>query len=181
MKTILLNVLWLIMVSPLSLEAYSQITLNKTNNVEITLNCDQLSELAPPIAESTCEGDLQYSFEDKTYSGGCLGTIERIWVIRDNCNNSVSFQQFIRLTDDRAPRMSAYPTSISVAKDQIPKVPEITATDNCDKKVKVEFSEKEFKDDKGNITSINRTWKAVDKCGNIDSHVQTISIKSPQK
>lgn len=181
MKTYLLNASWLIMVSLLANNLYSQITINPSNNVEITFSCDELEKIPVPIAESTCEGELKYSFEDKTYSGGCLGTIERNWLISDNCNNEIAFQQFIRLTDDKAPVLSEYPQNKSAFLEQVQNVQEITAKDNCSKKVEVEFIEKVTKDEKGNITFIKRIWKAEDQCGNINIHDQTIAIKAKEK
>jgi hypothetical protein len=177
MKTYLLNAAWLIIVSLLANNTYSQLTLNPENNVEIDYPCDELANMPLPIVSSECEGELEYSFEDKTYSGGCLGTIERIWLIRDNCNNEITFQQFIRLQDEKAPILSSYPQSVSVLKDQIPDTPEISARDNCSENVKVEFSEKKKLDENRKLISISRSWMATDKCGNTVKHEQIIAIK----
>jgi hypothetical protein len=177
MKTYLLNALWLIMVSLLANNATSQITLDPGNLVETTIMCDELADIPVPTYKTNCEGEATITFEDKTYSGGCLGTIERIWLIRDNCNNSASFQQFIHLQDNKAPSLSAYPESVSVSFDNIPEVPVIIAKDNCSKNVKVVFTEEEFMDKKGDLDYINRKWYAEDSCGNRNSHTQTIVIK----
>lgn len=177
MKTYLLNALWLIMVSLLVNNANSQITLDPNNTVEITIMCDELADLPPPVFKTACEGETTITFEDKTYSGGCLGTIERIWLIRDNCNNTGSFQQFIRLSDKKAPTLSEYPNSISVDIDKIPVSPTITAKDNCTKNVAVIFKEEKTLDKKGDLDWITRTWTAEDSCGNRNSHTQTIKIK----
>ena len=180
MKTYLLNALWLIMVSLLVNNATGQITLDPSNPVETTIMCDELEGLPAPIFETSCEGETTITFEDKTYSGGCLGTIERIWLISDNCNNTESFQQFIRLNDNKAPSLSAYPESITVTLDNIPVAPTITANDNCSKKVAVIFKEEKTLDKRGDLDWITRTWTAEDSCGNLNTHSQTIHIKKTQ-
>lgn len=177
MKTYLLNVTWLIMVSLLTINTYSQININPTNNVEISISCDELINLTPPTITTNCEGDVEYTFEDKTYSGGCMGTIERIWTIRDKCNNTESFQQFIRLSDSTAPELSSYPSDISVSNNQIPDVPIVNAEDNCSQNLSVAFSVDSVLDNDGNLISIHRTWFVKDKCGNEKTHTQIISIQ----
>jgi len=180
MKTYLLNALWLIMVSLLANSTTAQITLDPNNKVETTVMCDELTDLPAPIFQSSCEGEATITFEDKTYSGGCLGTIERIWLISDKCNNSINFQQFIHLKDDKAPILSEYPASLTISIDNIPEVPTITAKDNCSKNVKVVFEEEEVMNKKGELDWITRTWYAEDSCGNRNTHTQTIVIKKSE-
>ena len=176
MKTYLLNVAWLIIVTLLTKNAFSQITVNTNNSVELSINCDEFAEINKPMATSTCEGELQFSFEDKIYSGGCLGTIERIWTIRDECNNTATLQQFIRLTDSTPPELSSYPADIMVSLNQIPDVPTITALDNCSQNLSVSYSENSISNNDGQLISIERNWNVSDKCGNEKSHTQIITI-----
>jgi hypothetical protein len=176
MKTYLLNVAWLIMVTLFTNNLKSQITLDPNNTVELKINCDEFEEINPPMASSTCDGKLEYNFEDKVYSGGCLGTIERIWTISDNCNNSSQFQQFIKLTDTLAPELSSYPANISVSQNAIPEIPTIVAEDNCSQNLNVSFSENQILDSDGNLDKIERTWSVSDKCGNEKTHSQIITI-----
>ena len=180
MKTILFNVAWLIIVSLFSTKANSQLSLDPNNNVEIKINCDQLNDLLPPITISTCLGEIKSSFEDKLYSGGCYGTIERIWTLRDECGGIITFQQFIHLEDSNAPVFSEYPKDISVNKSKIPSVENITASDNCDKNITVEFNETQNFNNKNQLISILRSWSTKDKCGNISSHSQLIKIVNQQ-
>jgi hypothetical protein len=166
------------MVTLIAQNTYSQITINKSNNVQLSVTCDQLSKITPPMASSSCDGELNFTYKDNVFSGGCMGTIERIWSIRDNCNNTSTFQQFIRLIDDTPPRLSNYPKDVQVSANNIPSVEDIIASDNCTKKINVVFNEVEIFDDKNKLISIKRTWKAEDQCGNIASHTQTILINN---
>lgn len=174
----LLNGGWLIIVTLIVNNAFGQISVNPNNNAEIRINCDQFSEINPPMASSTCGGELAFSFEDKLYSGGCMGTIERIWTIRDQCDNVSNYQQFIRLDDKTAPELSEYPSDVSVSINEIPEIPQISANDNCEQNLNVKFSEEIFKDENENTKSIIRTWSVKDKCGNVKTHKQIISITS---
>lgn len=176
MKTYLLNVAWLIMVSLIGINAHSQLTINTDNLVELNITCDELAEMSPPTVSTNCEGDIEYSYEDRVFSGGCMGTIERIWTIRDKCNNTNSFQQYIRLIDTIEPELSSYPSNITVALSQIPEVPLINAEDNCLQNLDVEFSEQSSFDENEKLQSIQRTWSVIDKCGNERSHTQIIFI-----
>lgn len=176
MRTYLFNVAWLIIVTFLTNNLYAQIAVDPNNSVEIDINCDEFAEIDTPMANSTCEGELQFTFEDKIYSGGCLGTIERIWTIRDECNNTATLQQFIKLKDLTPPELSSYPSDITVSLSQIPEPPVISAQDNCSQNLSVSFHENSISDDEGNVNSIERTWTVTDKCGNEKSHMQTITI-----
>ena len=178
MNNNLLNGLWLIIVSLIANNAISQITILDNNNVELTVNCEQFDQISPPMSTSTCEGDLDYTFEDKLYSGGCMGTIERVWTIRDACNNITNYQQFIRFEDNTVPELSEYPSDVSVTLSDVPTIPEITANDNCAQKLNVKFTEEILKDEQDNTSSIIRKWYVKDKCGNIKKHQQTITIKT---
>lgn len=176
MKTYLLNVSWLIIVTFFTNNIYSQITINPNNSVELSINCDEYEETTTPMVSSTCEGELSFTFEDKIYSGGCLGTIERIWTVRDDCNNTTTVQQFIKLKDNTAPELSSYPVDLTVDQNQVPEVPSITASDNCSQNLSVNYNEVSISDNDANLISIERNWSVTDKCGNEKSHTQTITI-----
>lgn len=173
-----LNGLWLIMVSLLSTSLQAQISISGNTPVEIKINCDEKSDLKAPKFTSTCEGELKISYDDRTFSGGCLGTIERTWTATDDCGNEFSYAQYIQQIDKKAPSLSSYPENISVSANAIPEIPVITAQDNCDKNIQVEFSESSEKNASDETTRIIRKWSAKDACGNIESHEQTISILS---
>jgi len=180
MKTILLNAAWLIIVTLFGTNANSQLTMDPNNSVELKVNCDELDNIPLPKIISTCSGEIKSNFEDKLYSGGCYGTIERIWTFRDQCDHVVTFQQFIHLTDNTAPLFSEYPENVTVSISEIPATKVITAIDNCDKNISVEFNETQNLDENEQLISILRIWSAKDKCGNNSSHSQVITIANPQ-
>lgn len=180
MKTILLNVAWLIIVTLFSTNANSQMIIDPNNSVELKINCDEIDKIPVPNVISTCSGEIKSSFEDKLYSGGCYGTIERIWTLRDQCEHVITFQQFIHLTDTTAPLFSEYPENITVTIAEIPLAKILLASDKCDKNVRVEFNETQNLDENEQLISILRTWSAKDKCGNNSSHSQVITIAISQ-
>jgi len=176
MKTVLFNVAWLIIVTINPSPLFSQISIHSSNPVELTILCDQLNEMNPPIANTTCNGDLSFTHKDRLLSGGCYNTIERNWTIKDDCGNAKSFIQYIKRKDEIGPTLSETPSNISVTESNIPENFIITAKDNCSENCQVMFSEEIIKDDSGKTKKIIRRWTTKDACNNSTSHEQIITI-----
>src|SRR5690606_6214298 len=93
------------------------------------------------------------------------------------CGNVSSYEQFINLTDTIAPVLSGLPLDASYECDEeIPAPAEVTATDNCDESVDVEFSEIFENGNCPQSYTIYRTWTATDTCDNSVSHTQVITV-----
>src|SRR5699024_11275900 len=89
----------------------------------------------------------------------------------------VSHAQIITIKDKKAPSfVDTLPTDIAVSCGEIPKAEVLTATDNCDKDVIVEFKENLTTD--GCASTLERIWTATDCAGNTVSHTQKIGIAS---
>ena len=108
---------------------------------------------------------------------GCLTTIKRTWVAADDCGNEVMAMQTINVIDTVAPVLVGAPADVTVSCDAIPDVPTVTATDNCSDYFPVVYC------DLGNIgysgpgcRTMQRLWRAIDDCGNITEHIQTITV-----
>gem|GEM_PF-1637015 len=97
--------------------------------------------------------------------------IVRTWTATDACGNSSSHTQTITVTDTEAPVLSMEPANISLnCNDPLPPVPAITASDNCDMDVTVQFTEVTV------AGVLERTWTATDDCGNTTSYTQLIGL-----
>ena len=73
------------------------------------------------------------------------------------------------------------PANATVECDEVPEAPVLTATDNCDQDVRVEFSEvRENGDCDANYT-LRRTWTATDNCGNTNAETQIITVRDTKK
>ena len=96
------------------------------------------------------------------------------FTIEDQCGNSASCTAQIEIKDTGLPILSDRPGDQTVSEDQeIPDIPVITAEDECSS-VEVLFSEETTVQNCG--YTLERTWTAMDACGNSVSHTQRINI-----
>jgi hypothetical protein len=133
-------------------------------------------------ATDLCSGII-ISFEDRSFSGTCLGHIERTYTVQDSCGNIAEglFVQIITLIDTIAPEVVEAPENLSFECAEGLVIPSFNAqfTDNCDPDgVEVVFSQTETAVEC--FTIINRRWIAVDNCGNRDTVTQVITITDTQ-
>lgn len=82
--------------SPITFEAYP---------VHLQVAVDEVDKLEAPSVSTSCEldeGQLTVRYEDKNFSGGKHGTIERTWIATDACGNEARSSQFISPKDRSA-------------------------------------------------------------------------------
>jgi len=103
--------------------------------------------------------------------------ITRTYRAFDVCGNSADCIQTITVDDQEPPVFSGCPTDVTVECGNIPEVPVVTATDNCDGDVTVDFSEGVIPGPCAYTYTLVRTWTATDACGNIATCQQNISIE----
>ena len=153
----------------------------------IWVSCDNL----PNILETDVEvsdncGDVTVEFfEEQVASGSCLreGYLAKMvcgWTATDACGNSSTYVFTVIVIDNQAPELSEEPADMMVDlfnDGPVPAAPDITAIDNCDGHPVVTFEEEYEAIDEFCGYLIIRTWTAEDKCGNVSSHVQRITVK----
>ena len=147
-------------------------------NVEI--ECDEVPQVPEVTAEDVCEGAIDVEFAEVTTPGDCAGnyTIKRTWTAADACGNVVSESQTIKVTDTKAPVLSGVPSDVEANCNEVPEVPNnVTATDNCDEAIQVEFSETTEAGQCASSYTIIRKWVATDACGNSTSATQKINVR----
>ena len=113
---------------------------------------------------------------------GCPATIEVTINARDCCGNFADeWVGTADVTDDVVPVLDGCPaTPITVECDDVPSPANVTATDNCDPSVSVQFDEQSapLGDPKcPQHYTLTRTWTATDDCGNESSCVQIIHVE----
>ena len=99
-------------------------------------------------------------------------TLKRTYSFRDECNTTVSFEQFITVKDDKAPAfVGVLPKDVSIEEGAtLPEPKTLTAEDNCAGNLQVTpLVSKEN-------NKVVYLWKATDSCGNSTVHTQTITI-----
>ena len=99
-------------------------------------------------------------------------TLKRTYTFSDECNTTVSFEQFITVKDDKTPAfVGLLPNDVSIEEGAaLPEAKTLTAKDNCAGELQVTpLVSKEN-------NKVLYMWKATDSCGNSIVHTQTISI-----
>lgn len=142
----------------------------------ISVSCDAIPAPATVTATDNCDPTVTVNFTElNNVIEGC-GTITRTWSSSDDCGNSVSLSQVITVYDNIPPVLSGVPADATVACDAIPAPPSVTATDNCDPTITVEFNET-INTVVNGCGEIIRTWSATDNCGNTVIESQTITVE----
>ena len=113
---------------------------------------------------------------DVSDNNACAEVITRSYSVTDECGNSIHVFQTITVNDTTPPTLIGLPAeNETVDCGNIPDAPTVTATDNCDPSVTVNYTDvsNSVVDGCGEIV---RRWDAQDTCGNISSFTQTITV-----
>src|ERR1043166_4327906 len=149
----------------------------------ITLECTvaaTTNNTGAATATDECSGVKSISFVDTLGTANCTGkrAINRAWTAEDNCGNKSSCTQLITFKDDIAPILIGVPADATYqCLPLVPPPPVVTASDNCDSTLVVNFS---------SVTNgacpiyITNTWSVADDCGNASSASQVVSIIDTQ-
>jgi len=100
------------------------------------------------------------------------------WIAEDDCGNRSEFNIVIFVVDTKSPTLQNIPEDLTINLDEgqfIPPVANtVTATDNCDEFVRIEFEETQTAGVCG--YEIIRTWKGFDDCGNKAVESQKLTL-----
>ncbi|TPV31395.1 HYR domain-containing protein, partial [Paucihalobacter ruber] len=143
---------------------------------DTTVECDAIPALPTVTATDNCDTTLSVDFTEisNTVVDG-VGTIVRQWSITDNGGNTTTETQTISVVDSTAPALIGVPADITVECDAIPALPTVTATDNCDTTLSVDFTETSNTVVDG-VGTIVRQWSITDNAGNTTTETQTINV-----
>lgn len=110
---------------------------------DITIDCED--DVPSEYAEvSDACGEATYVVIEEFINGDCAAyTLIRTYIATDECNNIATAQQTVTVVDTEAPELIGLPSAeLVIDCDAILPLPEeVTAIDNCDENVIVEFSE----------------------------------------
>ncbi len=138
------------------------------------VQCGEIPAVVHPISSDNCDNPVNVIFTEQVDSIDCTSyTITRTWTATDNCGFQAVENQIITIIDDVSPIMSATPIDLTVSCDNIPAAVVLTATDNCDNTVVVNYNETIGT---GCPYTITRTWDVTDDCGNTTTAIQTINV-----
>jgi hypothetical protein len=139
----------------------------------VMAECDNIGEYEP-TATDNCSNVTITLISELPFSGGCLGSIERIYKAEDTCGNFITQSQIIQLEDNTPPELFGVPADTELdCNDDVPDAI-VWATDNCDDDLVVTLTAETTPQDCGYL--LVRTWTTVDDCDNEASESQTILV-----
>ncbi|WP_423735331.1 gliding motility-associated C-terminal domain-containing protein [Chitinophaga caseinilytica] len=156
----------------------------------VTVNCDNIPGAVMPSATDNCTPGNQITIRRDSVitraPGACISsyTIRRIWTATDLCNNSTSWEQLITVQDTTMPKFTwtgGLPADMTANCDALPARPVPTVSDNCTPANQITLvMDSVITRAPGACVSnytIRRTWTATDLCGNVATHVQTVTVR----
>ncbi|MEO6130862.1 MAG: ice-binding family protein, partial [Saprospiraceae bacterium] len=129
-----------------------------------------------------CTGNVSIAFTQVLISQGeCNvdGYINRYlltWTASDVCGNNSTAFVFLELIDTIPPVIIGVPNDITVSCNALPALPVITATDECLCACVILFTQSIPLAGCQNGQVITRTWTAKDRCGNMTTQTQRITL-----
>ncbi len=144
---------------------------------DVTRECDQSTSpvnTGTATAADGCDPNPSVSYTDQV-SGTCPKIIKRTWQATDACGHSATCVQTITVVDTMPPVITCPPNTTSTCgvSTSPSNTGSASATDNCDPNPVVTFSDTVSGTCPATIT---RVWKATDRCNNMASCTQLISV-----
>ncbi|MFN0030826.1 MAG: T9SS type A sorting domain-containing protein, partial [Flavobacteriales bacterium] len=142
---------------------------------ELTLECNIAPSIIAPTATDNCDEDVTIVPSSETFPGVCENawTTVHTFTAYDNCGNSAVRIYTFHFQDTTDPTFDNMPENMTVECDEIPEPEEVTASDNCDDEVEVEYTQSSTD---GCPYTITRTWVATDNCENTSIYSQVITV-----
>lgn len=153
-----------------------------TNGQEFTIDCDKVAVLSASDmkGKDNCDTDVKITFKETVKLGDCVKDGYKMiltcsWTAMDDCGNTATFFIVVKVVDNKAPVFSNAPANVTISCNDALPTDKPTVSDNCDPNPGLieSVNEKDIPCGK----EITRTWKAVDNCGNVSTHVQVITKK----
>ncbi|HXF48904.1 MAG TPA: HYR domain-containing protein [Verrucomicrobiae bacterium] len=145
----------------------------------VTVEC--LADV-PPVnigsvtASDNCSG-VTVTHDGDVASGSCPKIITRTYRATDACGNFATCTQTITVDDNTPPVLAGCPQNASLqCYADVPAPAVVTATDNCDGVIQVQFNETQSNPGSSCNNIITRTWTATDACGNVATCQQVITV-----
>ncbi len=131
------------------------------------------------VVSDSCDPAPAVTYSDVISPGDCpdANTITRNWEVTDGSGNSDSCVQMIDVTDETSPVLSGVPEDILVECDSVPEPAVVTASDNCDSNLGLNYSATRTDGSCPSNYTLTRTWSATDQCGNNTTETQVVTVE----
>ncbi|MFT6183621.1 MAG: hypothetical protein ACJAYM_001138, partial [Flavobacteriales bacterium] len=147
---------------------------------DYVVNCDNGSSdpefAGMPEAGDNCDESVEVTYTDGDAGEDCPASFERTWRATDDCGNFIEFIQMISINDFAAPVLTT-PADITIECDESTDPSNTgmaSAEDDCSTPT-VTYVDGPMMGDCP--YTMERTWTAVDPCGNAATDVQIITIE----
>ena len=140
------------------------------------ISCGDAVIWGTPAAADNCDPSVAISFEDSQAAGPCPGylVLTRTWTATDDCGNKASVSAKITITDNEGPVARNIPQDLTLeCGDNVPDF-DPDFVDNCDNDLTLSMISGVFTGDC--VDGFERTWTAVDDCGNASSVSQRVTF-----
>ena len=141
----------------------------------LEVECDNVPDGAVLTAMDNCQ-DVSVSYSETRLDGSCPSnyTLTRTWTSSDDCGNEVTHEQIVGVSDTTSPEFTFVPADYTAECDEEHPMEMATGMDVCSD-FEIGVTEVVSYDCPQGYT-IERTFEAVDACGNSASAMQTITI-----
>ena len=141
------------------------------------VECSGIPVISNPTTYDNCDNPVNVIYSERVDSVDCSSyTLTRVWTAIDNCGNVTIAEQEITINDNISPVFDSTPSDITVSCGSIPSPEILTASDNCDNNVDINYSEITSPGPCVDQYNIERTWTATDECGNFTTFVQNVNV-----
>ena len=146
----------------------------------MAIECPNLPAFTEPSVTDNCDENPVITYLDQETQDDCTLTIARTWIATDACGNSSTKLQLYQIDDTTAPEWTETVEDITIdCTDQIPGYLTPEAVDACDEEVYITYEDEVGANGcAGN--AIERTWIAVDECGNQITLIQHITLRDDE-
>lgn len=146
-----------------------------------TVSCSNIPLVDSPTASDNCDTDLSIQYDGQTRTdGNCANSyfLQRKWTVMDDCGNTTTAVQTITVEDNTAPVFTSVPAAVTASCDAIPAVGAPTAADDCAAAVSISYNgDVRIDGNCNNSYTLQRSWTAVDSCGNASTAMQIITVQ----
>ena len=155
------------------------------NGDTLIVDCDNIPVLTNLDVNvfDNCDADLDVEFVDFVINtsdcieNGFLAYMFCGWIVQDDCGNVTELTIHILVVDEEPPTLIGIPDDVFIGQNgELPDIPEVIASDNCDDNVQIDFIQESITESCGAV--VKRTWIANDDCGNQDIEVQLLILSA---